>query len=76
MSSVIFAAKLRHKQNHICRQLFVGHVMAFAPMRKKEKFHRMIIYIFRFSQNLCYLKDREVSTVTCESIGRWSDWLI
>ena len=31
-----------HEQSHICRQLFVGHVVALAPMRKKETLHRMI----------------------------------
>ena len=25
-----------HEQSHIRRQLFVDHVVAFAPMRKKE----------------------------------------
>ena len=48
MSSVIFAAKLcqtvMRMSTVICKQLFVGLVVALALMRKKENFHRMIIY--------------------------------
>ena len=42
MRSVIFAAKLRKTIMHmsgvifVYRQLFVGHVVALVPMRKKE----------------------------------------
>ena len=37
-----YADGYAHEQSHIFRQLFVGHVVALAPMRKKENFHRMI----------------------------------
>ena len=44
MSSVIFAAKLRQTVMRMSRSrvIFVGHVVALAPMRKKENFYRMI----------------------------------
>ena len=31
-----------HEQSHICKQLSVGHVMALAPIIKRENFHRLI----------------------------------
>ena len=46
MNRVIFAAKLpqtvMRMSSHICRQLFVGHVVALQSLRKKENFYRMI----------------------------------
>ena len=29
----------------ICRQLFAGHVVGSRPMKRKEKIHRMMIFI-------------------------------
>ena len=34
---------IAHEQTIICRQLFAGHVVGSRPMKRKKKWHRMII---------------------------------
>jgi len=39
---------IAHEQTITCKQLFVGHVVGFRPMKRKKNLHRMIIRITRF----------------------------
>ena len=36
---------IAHEQTIICRQLFAGHVVGFRPMKRKNKMHRMIMWL-------------------------------